>query len=148
MNIRSTHAAIALAAAVLAAAACGKKSETVTMKTSDGKVNIAVNESGVALPADFPKDVPVMKDAVVKAVMGTSEQGNLVVIMSAAAPVAEVVSYYQQSLKAQGWNTESSMNMGEGAMLTLKKEGRSLMLTVSKDGKDTNIQLALPNHKG
>lgn len=148
MNIRSTRAAIALAAAVLAAAGCGKKSETVTMKTSDGKVNIAVNESGVALPADFPKDVPVMKDAVVKAVMGAGEQGNLIVMLSASAPFADVVSYYQQSLKAQGWTTESSTNTGEGAMSTHKKAGRDLMLTVAKDGKDTNIQIALPNHKG
>lgn len=148
MNIRSTRAVIALAAVLAAAAGCGKKSETVTMKTSDGKVDIAVNESGVALPADFPKDVPLLKEAVVKAVMGTSDRGNLVVMLSAAKPFAEVAAFYQQSLKEQGWSTESSMNTGEGAMSTHKKAGRDLMLTVAKDGKDTNIQITLPHRQG
>ncbi|MBI3565375.1 MAG: hypothetical protein HY079_09285 [Elusimicrobia bacterium] len=148
MNNRMTRAAFALAAAALAASACGKKSETVTMKTSDGKVAVTASDSGVALPAEFPKDVPVMKGAVVKAVMGSAEQGNLIVMASSPAPFAEVVAYYEAGLKEQGWTKSSSTNTGEGAIMTLKKDGRDLMLTIAKDGKDTSIQLALPTRKG
>lgn len=148
MNTRMTHAVLALAAAALAASACGKKSQTVSMKTSDGKVNITTSDSGVPLPAEFPKDVPVMKGAVVKAVMGSAEQGNLIVMASSPTPFPEVVAYYEASLKEQGWKKESGTLTGEGSIMTLKKDGRDLMLTIAKDGKDTNIQLTLPSHKG
>ena len=148
MNTRSTRLVLTLSAAALAAAACGRKSETVTMSADSGKIAVAASDSGMALPADFPKDVPVMKGAVVKAVMGSPAQGNLMVFMASPAPVAEVSAFYEQELKAQGWSTESRTGTSEGGISTHKKAGRDLMLTLAKDAKGTNIQIALPQRKG
>ena len=144
MKIRSTLAVLAL---VLAAAACGKKSETVTMNTDAGKIAVAASQ-GMALPADFPKDVPLMKDAVVNAVMGSTEQGSLMVFTHSDAPLPDVVAFYQENLKSQGWKTGSMTNTGEGSIMTVKKDGRDMLLTLAKDGKGTSVQVSLPNHKG
>lgn len=144
----NTRFAAALAAAVLAASACGKKSETVTMNAGGSKIAVTAAASGMALPADFPKDVPLMKDTVVNAVMGSAQQGNLMVFAHTAAPLAEALAFYQENLKAQGWTAGSVTNSGDGAIQTLKKDGRALMLTLAKDGKETSVQIVLPNKKG
>ena len=140
--------AVALAALAALAAACGRKSETLTVKTSGGSMNIAAGDSGVALPAEFPKDVPLTKGAVVKAVMGSPEQGNLIVMAQVPdAKYADVFAAAQNDLKEQGWKTESKMDNGQGGMLNLKKDARDLMLTVAAEGKNVNVQYALPNAK-
>lgn len=133
--------------AVAALAACGKKSETVTMKA--GGTNITVSDSGVALPAEFPKDVPLQKGAVVKAVMGSPEQGNLIVMTQLTdAKYPEVFARCQEDLKAQGWTTSAKMDNGQGGMLTLKKDDRDLMLTVATEDKNVNVQYTLRLKKG
>ncbi len=140
--------AVALLAILALAAACGRKSETVTVKTSGGSMKITTSDSGVALPSEFPKDIPLSKGAVVKAVMGSAEQGHLVVMAQILdARYADVFAAAENDLKAQGWKTEAKMDNGQGGMLTLKKNARDLMLTVATDGKNVNLQYSLPNTK-
>lgn len=135
-----------LAVAAVALLAACKKSETV--KTSVGGTKIAVNDSGMALPPEFPKDVPVMKEAVVKAVMGSPEQGNLIVMAQVPnAKYADVLAYYKAALAEQGWKTDANIDNGQGGMLTLSKAGSRMMLAIAAEDKNVNVQYTLPDLK-
>ena len=110
-------------------------------KTKDGAVKVTASKAGVALPDDFPKDVPIYKGAVVQM---TSTQGKMTLVhLNVSDPVADVLKYYQDELKSQGWEIQSTMNMGEGSMLTAKKGDRECSAVVAKQDKGTMIQLTV-----
>ena len=146
--------------ALLAAVAfgCGKKSTystkdgevtvdqkggkvTIESRSKDGNATFTANDSGVALPDKFPKDLPIYKGAVVKL---ASTQGNAMVVhMIVKASVTDVLKFYQDQLKDQGWEIQSTMNMGEGTMLSAKKADRQCTALVVKQDKETVVQLSV-----
>ena len=151
---------IACCACLAFASGCGKDEKTIStprgevritqkgggasmeMVTKDGKVNITSNEKGVALPDNFPKDVPIIKGGVVTMAMASGE--HLSVHLRAPSPVAETAKYYEDSLKAQGWQIEATMNMGESMMVSAKKGRRECAVTAVKDGNGSVVQLMVP----
>ena len=124
-----------------------KKSGEVTFesKTKDGNVKISASETGVALPEGFPKDVPVYKDATVQ--MASTQGKTMMVHLSVSAPVAEALKYYQDQLKDQSWEINSTMNMGEGSMITAKKGDRQCSAVILKQDKGTMVQLSVTQEK-
>ena len=60
---------------------------TVELAGKDVKVTAASGDGGVALPANFPKDVPIIKGGVVKMAMVAGE--NLSVHLSAPMSMTE-----------------------------------------------------------
>ncbi len=146
--------------ALLAAIAfgCGKKSTystkdgevtvdqkggkvTIESRSKDGNATFTANDGGVALPDKFPKDLPIYKGAVVKL---ASTQGNAMVVhMNVKAPVTDVLKFYQDQLKDQGWEIQSTMNMGEGSMISAKKANRQCTALVVKQDKETVVQLSV-----
>ena len=120
-----------------------KKDGQVTFqgKNKDGNVIVTAAKEGVALPDGFPKDVPIYKGAVVQV---ASTQGKMMLVhLNISAPVADALKYYQDQLKEQGWEINSTMNMGEGSMLTAKKGGRQCSAVVMKQDKGTMVQLSV-----
>ena len=115
-----------------------KNGGQVTIESKDGKATITANDKGVALPDKFPKDVPIYKGAVVK--VSTTQGKAMMIQMEVSAPAADVLKFYQDQLKEQGWEIESTMNTGETSILSAKKAGRQCTAMVLKD-KVTVIQL-------
>ena len=114
---------------------------TIESKTKDGKATFTANDSGVALPDKFPKDVPLYKGAVVKL---SSTQGKAMMVhMEVPASAADALKFYQDQLKEQGWEIETTMNMGEGSMLSAKKADRQCTAMVLKQDKGTVVQLTV-----
>jgi hypothetical protein len=113
----------------------------VEVTTKEGKATVTASDKGVAIPDTFPKDVPIPKGAVPKLTMsqGKAEMLHLHV----AGTVGDVVKAYQESLKGEGWEIESTMNMGEASMLQAKKAGRSCSAMVMKDDPGSLIQLTV-----
>jgi hypothetical protein len=151
-----------IAAAIAMAAGCSKTTKTtrrgpggqeVTMehkgsessmevKTASGDTTkLRSSATGLALGADFPKDVPVYPKAVVK--MDNTVGPLRMVGLYIADPVADGVKFYSEEMTKQGWTIGASMPMGEGHMLTLKKDNRSCQLMITKDGKQTYVQITL-----
>jgi hypothetical protein len=147
---------LALLAAI--ACGCGKKSTyktrdgevtvnkngsevTIESKTKDGNVKMSSNAAGVALPDDFPKDVPIYKGAVPQ--MATTQGKMMMVHFNSSAPVADILKFYQEQLKEQGWEIQTTMNIGEGSMLSAKKGERECTATVMKQDKGSMIQLTV-----
>lgn len=120
-----------------------KGSETsMEVKTGSGDTTkLRASATGLALPADFPKDVPIYPKAVVK--MDDTVGPLRMVGLYIADPVAEGVKFYSEEMKKQGWTIDVSMPMGEGHMLTLKKDNRSCQMMITKDGKETYVQITL-----
>jgi hypothetical protein len=162
INAMKRNQIAAICVLAVLAAGCGKEEQTISTPSGDVKVSkqgatttvevkggekmkITAGDKGVALPATFPADVPMMPGAALKAVMTSGE--NLIVHYSIGASQAEAMKYYEENLKARGWKIEGTMNMGESAMVQAKKDKRDCIVTVVKESTGTSVQLALPNGK-
>ncbi|OHE82605.1 MAG: hypothetical protein A2107_06880 [Verrucomicrobia bacterium GWF2_62_7] len=102
---------------------------------------MATGDKGVALPDNFPKDVPLYKGAVVK--MAASQGAQLVVHLHVAASIADAAKFYQDQLKSQGWEIGSTMNMGDTSMVTANKAGRQCAVVVAKEDNGALVQLSV-----
>ena len=126
-----------------------KKGDNITFETKDKgeKVNVAISGSdkGVALPDKFPSDFPVMPGAIVKVAMTTGE--GMSVQFSVKASQADAVKFYQENLKAKGWNIEASMNTGASSMISAKKGNRECVLNMVTDGGGSIVQVMLASEK-
>jgi hypothetical protein len=121
-----------------------QKSGEVTYEATgkDGeKVTVASGDKGIALPADFPKDVPIIKGATVKVAMTRDKQ--MMVHLYVAGPVADAAKFYSDELKSQGWAIESTIAAGDVSMLSAKKGNRQCSVTAAKEGDGTLVQLAI-----
>jgi len=120
-----------------------KKGGQVTFegKSKQGDVKVSANDRGVALPDDFPKDVPIYQGAVVK--VASTQGKTMMVHMAVSASVADALKYYQDQLKDQGWEIQSTMNLGEGSMISAKKADRQCSAMVLKQDKGTIVQLTV-----
>jgi hypothetical protein len=155
---------LACCASLALASGCGKKEKSVStpdgkvtvtqqgsgatmeVTTKDGKATVTANEKGVALPANFPNDVPIMGGATVT--MAMESGGNLSVHLRTTAPVAEAATFYENGLRAQGWEIEATMKMGDSTMVAAKKGKRDCAVTVAKDSGGSIVQLTVPREGG
>jgi hypothetical protein len=109
--------------------------------TKEGKATVTASDKGVAIPSTFPKDVPIPKGAVPKM---TITQGKTELLhLHVSGSIADVAKDYQDKLKAEGWEIESTMNMGETSMLQAKKGNRKCAAVVVKDDAGTLVQLSV-----
>jgi hypothetical protein len=115
---------------------------TIEGNTKEGKFKVSSGEQGVALPDDFPKDVPIYKGATVKTAMQTKDM-VMVHFRVPTASFAEVAKYYQDELKGQGWEIEATVNLGEASTVSAKKEKRQCSVTATKDDKGTMAQVVI-----
>ncbi|HVZ64700.1 MAG TPA: hypothetical protein VG936_09030 [Lacunisphaera sp.] len=151
-----------LAACLLAVSGCSKQT-TRTVKTSDGKevtmsgdgksasmdvttatgekVHLQGSADGMAVPADFPKDIPIFAKSKLRMASGGAAM-RLFGFVLPATP-ADGMAYYEKEFPAQGWETKPHMAMGQSLMLQGSKGGRTFMLTIGPDGKDTYAQLTV-----
>lgn len=117
-------------------------STTVEVSSQGEKIKVTASDKGVALPDKFPADVPIMPGAIVK--MAASSGDGLSVTLSVAASPADALKYYQDNLKAKGWEIEATMAMGEATMLSAKKDKRECVVNIAKDGSGSAVQLMAP----
>ena len=121
-----------------------QKSGEVTYEASGKdkeKLTVAAGNKGIALPADFPKDVPILNGGTVKVAM--TQGKKMVVHLYVAAPVADAAKFYDDELKGRGWVIESTMNAGDVSMVSAKKGNRRCSVTAAKESDGTLVQLAL-----
>lgn len=114
---------------------------TYEVTTKEGKLKMATGDKGVALPDDFPKDVPIYKGAVVK--MAASQGKQLIVHLHVTASFTEAGKFYQDQLKSQGWEIGTTMNMGDTSMVTANKAGRQCSVVAAKQDDGAVIQISV-----
>jgi hypothetical protein len=113
--------------------------QTYEVTTKDGNFKMATGESGVALPDDFPKDVPVYPGATVKASYAAGKV--LMVHLQTKDSIADSGKFYQEQLKNNGWEIGTTLNQADTSMVTAKKAGRQCNAVCAKEGAGTLIQL-------
>lgn len=120
---------------------------------SDGKVTVTTKEGtatytggpGAAVPAKFPKDVPVYDGAAVMASTSVPDGFNL--LLQTKDPADKVVSAYSSKMTANGWTEEMNSNQGGQTVVGYKKDERTAVLIVASADEMTQINLTVAEEK-
>ncbi|MBI2518708.1 MAG: hypothetical protein HYV95_17675 [Opitutae bacterium] len=149
---------IPVAALLLVTAGCGKKTSqktsaggvtmeqkgdvaTVEVKGKDGGpgMKIVASEKGVPLPENFPKDVPVIKDALV---IAASTLGEIFQVKTNfKGSIQEGLKFYAEKLKGEGWDVTVALDQGDSGVVSAKKDKRECAVMFSKE--DDKLSTAL-----
>ncbi|MDI1318877.1 MAG: hypothetical protein PSW75_01620 [bacterium] len=144
----SSHTATAADGTKITQSSKGDKVSMDLTSKSGGNTSLNVSESGMALPKDFAKDIPIHPKGVVQMFnqIGADHTQLAIVV---ALPAAEVTAFYEAEFKKQGWAGAPSINRGEGiTMMWPKKDQRSISLTISpqdppQDPKTTFVMMMI-----
>jgi hypothetical protein len=156
-----TKPLILLSALLLLTAGCGKnnvdyktsqsgvtvekKGDTVSLEAKGMNGNPGMkavsSEKGVPLPENFPKDVPLFKDALVT--VATTMGDMLQVKTTFKAPLEEGMKFYEEKMKSEGW-VISVMKMEGANMVTGKKGNRQCSVMFSTEDKVTVAVIMAP----
>ena len=148
---------ILLAALSLVTAGCGKKSSqktsvggvtmeqkgdvaTIEVKGKDGApgMKIVASDKGVPLPENFPKDVPVFKDALVTAASTMGEMFQIKTTFKAS--IQEGLKFYAEKLKSEGWIVATTLDQGDSGVVSAKKDNRECAVMF---GKEDDLTMAM-----
>jgi hypothetical protein len=156
----NTKLLLSLAALSLLLAGCSKKTSqktsvggvtveqkgdvaSVEFKGKDGEPGIksVASEKGVPRPAELPKDVPLFKDALITVANTIGDQ--MQVQTTFKAPLEEGMKFYEEKMKADGW--EVSVMKMEGANMVIGKKGpRQCTVIFSTEDKLTVAVISTP----
>jgi hypothetical protein len=112
----------------------------ITIKDKQGEMTMTQG-GGAQLPDGFPNDVPVYPGAAIT--MSAKQPKAFMVMLTSKDDKKKVADTYKSTLKAQGWEEGSSMDMGDVTSLEYKKEKekRTLVIGISKDNAGSRITL-------
>jgi len=91
------------------------------------------------IPDDFPKEVPVFKDAAVSGVQSLANNAHNV-IFSTSAPIDEVYQFYQDQMSKSGWKITQQFSRAGHAFATFQKGDMVANVTVLADAKNPGKQ--------
>ena len=114
--------------------------DSLVVEGPDGVQTFRAGGAG-EMPKDFPADVYVLSGASVVSSISTPGGANL--SLKSGAPKAVVVAQYAAEMKDKGWTTESTMDMGETAMLSFAKDNRTASVIVQVEDGATSINLTV-----
>ena len=114
--------------------------DSLVVEGPDGVQTFRAGGAGV-MPLDFPADVHVLAGAEVVSSISTPGGANLT--LKSTSSKADVVAQYAAEMKAQGWTTETTMDMGETAMLSFAKGNRQASVIVQAEAGATAINLTV-----
>jgi hypothetical protein len=123
----------------------GKKVD-IDLKGKEGQIKITGKEGSfeagekVAVPDDFPKDVPIYPGAQARMAMKNKDQG-VTMMLGSKDSLDQVASFYKKELADKGWKQEAEMTMPEHRMFTCSKENRKVVVSVTKDQEGALISL-------
>jgi hypothetical protein len=118
---------------------CGK-TERAPEKAAKATAG-ATGEKGVGLPDEFPKDVPILKNATLKATV--SQGDRMIVQLHTTSSIAEAENFYLTTLKKEGWTVTEPSYTGDMTIVSAKKGNTLCGVTIAKEGKGTLIRLAI-----
>lgn len=119
-----------------------KESGISTLEASDGenKVEATFHQDGaLPLPPDLPSDVPIVPGAVLQANIRTDELFNL--RFKTSKSPSELSAYYNEQLKANGWNISAVTNMQGFTMIIAEKDGRNCQVHIAEEDNETILMI-------
>jgi len=138
-SLLNRQAAVALMVLVAFSFGCGK-SERTPQSVAKAPAN-GSGDKGFSLPDDFPKDVPILRNATVKVAMS---QGNRILVhLYTTTSVSDAAKFYDAELKSQGWQIESTSKGAEMSSVSARKGNTRCGVTIAREGKGTLVRLAV-----
>jgi len=92
------------------------------------------------VPADFPKDVPIYKDAAVSGVQDLANNAHNV-IFKTTAPVADVFNFYQDKMTHSGWKATQQFQRPDHMFVTFQKGKMIANFTIAQDPTSPGKQI-------
>lgn len=135
-------AAAALMVLVASSFGCGKSetSRDAAAKSAAKSTAKSTADTSIALPDGFPRDVPILKNATLKAAVAQGDR--MVVQLNTVSSIREATDFYNTELKKEGWTVENAS--GTGDVVIAAKKGHTLCnVTIARDAKGTLIRLAI-----
>lgn len=118
----------------------GKDSGSYTFAGKDGQ-KMTMDVGGGKLPDDYPKDVPVYKDAKIVVTQTISEKDGRNLVLESDDSAEAIANFYKKELAAQAWTIDNTMTTGGMNMMTATKANRQLTVNITNaDDKRTVMQ--------
>ena len=114
--------------------------DSLVVEGPDGVQTFRAGGAG-EMPKDLPADLYVQAGAEV--VSSISTPGGMNLSLKSSDSKADVVAKYAAGMKDKGWTTESTMDMGETAMLSFAKGDRRASVIVQTEDGATSINLTV-----
>jgi hypothetical protein len=92
------------------------------------------------VPADFPKDVPIFKDAELTRVQDLANNAHNV-LFSTAAPVGDVFNFYQSKMTGAGWKVSEQFQRSGHAFMKFEKGNMVTNVTIAEDVSNPGKQV-------
>lgn len=116
----------------------------------DGTMDITTKEgtfsTGNSVPKEWPTDVPAYEGAsVTYSASASPEEGKtgMALILATDDAAADVKSFYEATLKSEGWTLTNTLEGGGSVIITAEKDGRQLSLVISEADGKTGITLGV-----
>lgn len=116
----------------------------VKFKTDKGEMEMSTGDA-VSLPADFPKDIYVIKGAKIQTAMKTPE-GHMLQ-MSVSQAKEKIAETYESEMKSQGWTSDTSLDMGEACTRSFKKDNRQVVVIASQTDSGSELMITTTSEK-
>lgn len=114
--------------------------ESIRIETEKGNMTMTAGDSA-KLPANFPKDVFLYKDADLKMAMEFPQAFNLSLETNDA--ISKVSETYLAEMTEKGWQKKMDMDMEGQKMMAFNKEERTVNLVITSDQAKTQIALTV-----
>ena len=101
----------------------------------------ATGDKSFGLPDEFPKDVPILKNATLKATVSTGDR--MIVQLHTTSSIREAENFYLAALKKEGWTVAEPSTSGDMTIVSAKKGNTLCSVTIASEGKGTLIRLAI-----
>lgn len=92
------------------------------------------------MPADFPPDVPLYKDAALTDVQNLANNAHNV-IFNTADTIPNVYHFYEDQMRKNGWQVTQQLQRSSHAFLSFKKGDMVANLTVAEDVSNPGKQV-------
>ena len=92
------------------------------------------------LPADFPSDVPVYKDASLSDVQSLANDAHNVIFKTDGS-IPDVYHFYDNQMRKNGWEVTQQLQRSTHAFLSFKKGNMIANLTVAPDVQNPGKQV-------
>jgi len=108
--------------------------------TPTPEVQQAADQPAVALPGDFPREVPIFGDAKVDQVQELPNNAHNVVFRTSGS-VTEVTRFYHDQLSGSGWNVTQQFERPNHAFMTYRKGNLIANVTIAEDSRTPGQQV-------
>lgn len=96
------------------------------------------------LPGNFPKDLPLPKQ--VKVTVSGEDEVTRNAVLSTAANLDDIVSFYLKELPGTGWEITNQTQAGGLTIIYTAKENREVIIAIGKGEEGVAISITVLKH--